>query len=279
MTEQRPTGRFPLRAEDITMGYDRHIVGEHVDIAIPDGAFTVIIGPNACGKSTLLRSVARLQKPDAGIVLLDGKDIYRMRAKQVATRLGLLPQSAVAPAGITIFDLVRRGRYPRQSMLTRWSEEDERSVRRALEQTGLAELADRPLDELSGGQRQRAWAAMTLAQESPILLLDEPTTFLDIAHQISLLDLFAGMNRDEGRTVVAVLHDINHAARYADHLVVMSAGKIVAQGPPAQVLTTELLAEVFKIDAAIIEDPLNGGPHVIPRHRGQDLAATGTTER
>lgn len=279
MTEQGSDGLSALRAEDLTMGYDRRIVGEHVDVAIPDGKFTIIIGPNACGKSTLLRSLARLHKPYAGRVLLDGKDVYRMGAKQVATRLGLLPQSAVAPAGITIFDLVRRGRYPHQSMLTRWSADDERSVRRALEQTGLAELADRPLDELSGGQRQRAWAAMTLAQESPILLLDEPTTFLDINHQISLLDLFAGLNREQGRTVVAVLHDINHAARYADHLVVMSAGKIVAQGPPAQVLTTELLADVFKIDAAIIEDPLNGGPHVITRHGGQDLAATGKTER
>ncbi|SKB09466.1 ABC transporter ATP-binding protein [Aeromicrobium choanae] len=257
-----------LRAQDLTMGYDGRVVGEHLDLAVPEGAFTVIIGPNACGKSTLLRSLARLLKPRAGAVLLDGKDIHRMRGRDVATRLGLLPQSAVAPAGITVFDLVRRGRYPHQSILTRWSEADERTVRRALEQTDLVDLADRPIDELSGGQRQRAWVAMTLAQDSRILLLDEPTTFLDIAHQIGLLDLFATLNRCDGRTIVAVLHDINHAARYADHLVVMSSGRIVAQGSPRTVLTTELLADVFDIDAAIIEDPLNGGPHVITRHHG-----------
>jgi ABC-type cobalamin/Fe3+-siderophores transport system ATPase subunit len=262
-----------LRAEDLTMGYDQRLVGQHLDLAVPDGAFTVIIGPNACGKSTLLRSLARLLKPRGGTVLLDGKDIHRLRAKEVATRLGLLPQTAIAPAGITVFDLVRRGRYPHQSILTRWSEQDEQSVRRALEQTDLVDLAQRPIEELSGGQRQRAWAAMALAQESPILLLDEPTTFLDIAHQIGLLDLFATLNRREGRTVVAILHDINHAARYADHLVVMAEGRIVAQGPPTDVLTTELLADVFSIDAAIIEDPLNGGPHVITRHRGQELVA------
>ncbi|MEV2275283.1 ABC transporter ATP-binding protein [Nocardiopsis sp. NPDC049922] len=250
------------------MAYDTRVIGEHLTVDIPDGEFTVIIGPNACGKSTLLRSLARLLKPTAGTVRLDGADIHTLRAKEVATRLGLLPQSAVAPAGISVFDLVRRGRYPHQSILSRWSEEDERSVRRALDQTGVTALADRPIDELSGGQRQRAWVAMALAQESPILLLDEPTTFLDVAHQISLLDLFADLNRTGGRTIVAVLHDINHAARYAGHLIVMSRGRVVAEGRPADVLTTALLAEVFDIEASIIEDPVNGGPHVITRHRG-----------
>jgi len=254
-----------LRAERITMAYDQRVVGTDLSLEIPDGEFTVIIGPNACGKSTLLRSLARLLKPQAGAVVLDGADIHRLKAREVATRLGLLPQSAVAPAGISVFDLVRRGRYPHQSILSRWSEHDEAAVRRALEQTDMTGLADRSVDELSGGQRQRAWAAMALAQESPILLLDEPTTFLDVSHQIALLDLFAELNED-GRTVVAVLHDINHAARYAAHLVVMSQGRIVTQGRPADVLTTELLADVFDIDATIIDDPVNGGPHVITRH-------------
>ncbi len=186
----------------------------------------------------------------------------------MATRLGLLPQSAVTPAGITVFDLVRRGRYPHQSVLSRWSEEDERSVARALEATRMTDLAHRPVDELSGGQRQRAWVAMVLAQESPVLLLDEPTTFLDVSHQITLLDLFAELNRTGGRTLVAILHDINHAARYAGHLVVMSDGRIVAQGRPDEVLTAGLLAEVFDIEATVIEDPVNGGPLIITRHRG-----------
>lgn len=261
-----------LRAEDITMAYDRRVVGRHLSVAIPDGQFTAIIGPNACGKSTLLRSLSRLLKPTEGAVYLDGIDIHRRRAREVATRLGLLPQSAVAPAGITVFDLVRRGRYPHQSILSRWSRDDEDSVHRALEATGMLPLADRDVDELSGGQRQRAWVAMALAQESPILLLDEPTTFLDISHQVSLLDLFAELNSTAGRTIVAVLHDINHAARYAGHLIVMSEGRIVAQGPPEDVLTTSMLAEVFGVRATIIDDPLNGGPLVVTAHRGRGPA-------
>ncbi|WP_372450462.1 ABC transporter ATP-binding protein [Streptomyces tagetis] len=271
-TPARPSPATSLRADDITMAYDGRVIGDHLSVGIPDGEFTVILGPNACGKSTLLRSLSRLLKPREGTVYLDGKDIHRMRAKDLATRLGLLPQSAVTPAGIPVLDLVRRGRYPHQSVLSRWSREDEHSVRRALEQTGITELTTRPVDELSGGQRQRAWVAMALAQESPILLLDEPTTFLDVSHQISLLDLFADLNRTAGRTIVAVLHDINHAARYAGHLIVMSAGRIVAQGPPAEVLTTELLADVFDIQATIIEDPVNGGPHIITRHQGRHTA-------
>ncbi len=260
------------------MGYEQRIVGEDLSLDIPGGEFTVIIGPNACGKSTLLRSLARLLKPRAGTVLLDGSDIHRLRAREVAARLGLLPQSAIVPAGISVFDLVRRGRYPHQSILSRWSQEDEDSVRRALASTDLTALADRPVDELSGGQRQRAWAAMALAQDSQILLLDEPTTYLDVSHQISLLDLFAELH-EEGRTVVAVLHDINHAARYATHLVVMAEGRVVAQGTPRDVLTTELLDRVFDIEATIIEDPVNGGPHVITRHRGRLAAADSTLRK
>jgi ABC-type cobalamin/Fe3+-siderophores transport system ATPase subunit len=261
-----------LRAVDVTMAYERRVIGRHVSVDIPDGEFTVIIGPNACGKSTLLRSLSRLLKPAEGAVYLDGVDIARMRAKDVATRLGLLSQSAICPPGITVFDLVRRGRYPHQSILSRWSAEDEQSVCHALAATRMTELADRDVDELSGGQRQRAWVAMALAQESPVLLLDEPTTFLDISHQLALMELFAELNRTGGRTIVAVLHDINHAARYAGHLIVMSEGRIVAEGRPVDVLTGPLLAEVFGIDAVIIEDPLNGGPLVVAAHRGHDDA-------
>ncbi len=267
-----------LRAVDLTMAYDRRVVGRDLSVDIPHGEFTVIIGPNACGKSTLLRSLSRLLTPAEGTVLLDGRDIHRMRARDVATRLGLLPQSAIAPPGITVFDLVRRGRYPHQSILSRWSPADERSVREALAATRMTELADRDVDELSGGQRQRAWVAMVLAQESPVLLLDEPTTFLDISHQLALMELFAELNRTAGRTVVAVLHDINHAARYAGHLIVMSEGRIVAEGKPVDVLTGPLLAEVFGVDAVIVEDPLNGGPLVVTAHPGRD-GATGAPER
>lgn len=279
MTQHDNLGPNALQASSITMAYDRRVIGRNLSLGIPDGEFTVIIGPNACGKSTLLRSLSRLLRPAAGTVLLDGKDIHHRRAKDVATRLGLLPQSAIAPASITVFDLVRRGRYPHQSVLSRWSTEDEASVQRALEATAMTELAGREVDELSGGQRQRAWVAMALAQESPILLLDEPTTFLDISYQVSLLDLFAELNRSAGRTVVAVLHDINHAARYANHLVVMHDGQIVAQGRPAEVITTPLLERVFGIHATIIEDPLNGGPLVITAHRGHSHAPAHTHER
>lgn len=262
-----------LRADAITMAYEKLIVGEDLSVDIPDGEFTVILGPNACGKSTLLRALSRLLKPQAGTVYLDGKDIHQRRAKDVATRLGLLPQSAITPAGISVFDLVRRGRYPHQTILSRWSEDDERHVRHALDATHMTELAGRSVDELSGGQRQRAWVAMALAQQSPILLLDEPTTFLDISHQIALLDLFAELNVSSGRTIAAVLHDINHAARYAGHLIVMSEGRVVAQGPPAEVLTTELLADIFDIDATIIDHPFDGGPLIITKHSGNAVRA------
>ncbi|OLL73495.1 ABC-type Fe3+-siderophore transport system, ATPase component [Pseudonocardia sp. Ae263_Ps1] len=271
-----------LRAVEVTMAYERRVIGRDLSVDIPDGEFTVIIGPNACGKSTLLRTLSRLLTPIEGAVHLDGRDIASLRTKDVATWLGLLPQSALTPPGITVFDLVSRGRYPHQSVLSRWSTDDERSVRHALASTGMTELADRAVDELSGGQRQRAWVAMALAlalaQQNSILLLDEPTTFLDISHQLALMELFAELNRSGGRTVVAVLHDINHAARYAGHLIVMSEGRIVAQGPPADVLTAPLLAEVFGIEAVIIPDPLNGGPLVVTGYPGRDRATT-THER
>lgn len=267
-----------LSAGGLSMGYPDHVVGAGVDLDIQRGLFTVIIGPNACGKSTLLRTLSRLLKPAAGQVLLDGRDIHSYKARDVARRLGVLPQSAIAPEGISVLDLVRRGRYPHQSFIARWSVDDEAAVTTALEATRMTELADRPVDQLSGGQRQRAWVALALAQESETLLLDEPTTFLDISHQISLLDLFAQLNADAGRTVVAVLHDINHAVQYAHHLVVMKAGAAIAQGKPADVITPQLLEDVFAIEAAVIDDPVNGGPLVVPR-AGLCRPTTATTQK
>ena len=256
-----------LRAEGVSLGYDGHEISENLSVEIPDGSFTVIVGPNACGKSTLLRGLSRLLPPRAGRVVLDGKAIDSYKAKEVARRLGLLPQSSLAPDGITVAELVSRGRYPHQKLLRQWSESDERAVLTALERTNTSALSGRLVDELSGGQRQRVWAAMVLAQETPLLLLDEPTTFLDIAHQIELLDLFEDLNAD-GRTLVAVLHDLNHAARYATHLIAMKDGVVVAQGPPGDVVTVRTVAEVFGIDCVVIEDPITCGPLVVPYTSG-----------
>lgn len=256
-----------LQLRDVTLAYDQRIVGEDLRLDVQQGSFTVIIGPNACGKSTTLRALSRLLCPTRGHVLLDGSDIRRMRSKELATKLGLLPQAATAPDGITVGELVARGRYPHQSLISRWSVQDQEKVEQALAVTELENLVDRQVDELSGGQKQRAWVAMALAQDTELMLLDEPTTFLDVAHQISLLNLFADLNRSLNRTIVAVLHDLNHAARYASHLVAMRDGRIVAHGAPATVITPELIAEVFGIEATVIDDPLNGGPLMVPRHR------------
>jgi iron complex transport system ATP-binding protein len=253
-----------LRAEAVTLGYERRTVSTDLSLAIPDGSFTVIVGPNACGKSTLLRSLARLLRPSSGDVVLDGESIHRMHTKEVARRVGLLPQIALAPEGISVAELVARGRYPHQNLFRQQSEADRHAVAEAMESTRVAELAEVPVDELSGGQRQRVWVAMALAQETGILLLDEPTTFLDIAHQIELMDLFARLHR-EGTTLVAVLHDLNHAARYATNVVVMKDGAVVAQGPPAEVVTAELVERVFGLPCLVIPDPLAGTPLVIPR--------------
>ena len=256
-----------LRAEAVTLAYEQRVIAERLSLAIPDGSFTVIVGPNACGKSTLLRALSRLLRPRHGTVLLDGRDIFSLPAKQVARTLGLLPQSATAPDGITVADLVARGRYPHQGLLRQWSRTDERVVRESMAATGVAELADRRVDELSGGQRQRVWIALALAQQTPLLLLDEPTTYLDIQHQVEVLDLCARL-QEEGRTLVAVLHDLQLAARYATHLVAMRDGRIVAQGPPASVLTAELVEEVFRLPCRVIEDPETGAPLVVPAARG-----------
>ncbi|OLF53441.1 ABC transporter ATP-binding protein [Pseudomonas chlororaphis] len=253
-----------LSADAVTLRRDTRTISQNLSLAVPDGSFTVIVGPNACGKSTLLAALSRLLAPTKGRVLLDGKDIRTLPAKEVARRLGLLPQSAIAPDGITVADLVARGRYPHQSFLMQWSPADEQAVARAMQATRVAELAGRLLDELSGGQRQRVWIAMALAQETPILLLDEPTTYLDIVHQIELLELLAELNR-QGRTIVAVLHDLNQACRYASHLIALREGTIVAQGKPAAIFTEQLVEQVFGLASIIIADPVSGTPLVVPR--------------
>lgn len=255
-----------LRAEHVRLGYGDRPVIAGLDTAIPAGSFTVIVGPNACGKSTLLRGLSRLLAPQEGRVVLDGKEIANWPAKEVARRLGLLPQSALAPDGITVADLVARGRYPHQGVLRRWTARDDEAVRDALTATATQDLAPRRVEELSGGQRQRVWVAMVLAQETDMLLLDEPTTFLDIAHQIELMELFTDLNR-RGRTIVAVLHDLNHAARYADHVIAMRDGRIVAAGAPADVITSERVEEVFGLPNVVIADPITGAPLVVPRGR------------
>ena len=253
-----------LEAQRLQVGYDKRTILPELEVSIPDGSFTVIVGPNACGKSTLLRALSRLLKPTRGQVVLDGADISGYLAKEVARRIGLLPQTSIAPDGITVLDLVSRGRYPHQSLLKQWSEADEAAVNLALEATNTTVLQHRFVDELSGGQRQRVWVAMALAQETPLLLLDEPTTYLDIAHQVELLDLFAELNHEGGRTLVAVLHDLNQAARYATHLIAMKDGRIVAEGAPVDIVTAELVEEVFGLKCRILADPETGTPMVIP---------------
>ncbi|MGV9213761.1 ABC transporter ATP-binding protein [Micromonospora sp. RB23] len=251
----------------LTLAYDRRTISENLTVAVPDGSFTVIIGPNACGKSTLLRALSRMLRPSAGAVLLDGRDIHQQSARSVARTLGLLPQTSIAPDGIGVAELVARGRYPHQGLLRQWSREDERIVEESMAATGVADLADRPVDELSGGQRQRVWIAMALAQQTPLLLLDEPTTYLDIAHQIDILDLCARLHEEQGRTLVAVLHDLNHAARYATHLIAMRDGRVVASGDPREVVTADLVAEVFGLPCRVIDDPETGTPLVVPAAR------------
>jgi iron complex transport system ATP-binding protein len=253
-----------LRAEAVTVGFDDREVLRRLDLTVPDGKTTVIVGPNACGKSTLLRTLARLLRPSEGVVSLDQLPLPRYRGKHLATLLGLLPQQPVAPDGITVTDLVARGRYPRQGFLGQRTAADSAAVAAALIATDTADLAERRLEELSGGQRQRVWIAMALAQQTDILLLDEPTTFLDVTHQIEVLDLLADLNRRAGTTIVMVLHDLNLAARYADHLIVMSAGRIVAEGTPRAVITKEIVSESFGLDAMVVEDPVSATPMVVP---------------
>ena len=262
-----PAPPVRLAAEDLRLAYDDRVVVDGLDLALTDGSFTAIVGPNGCGKSTLLRALGRLLRPAAGRVLLDGRSIARTPTREVARVLGLLPQTPVAPAGLTVADLVARGRHPHQSWLRQWSREDEAVVAEALRWTDMADLGDRPVDELSGGQRQRAWISMALAQETDLLLLDEPTTYLDLSHQIDVLELVARLHAERGRTVVVVLHDLNLAARYAHRLVAMRDGALVASGTPHEVLTEQLLADVFDLEARVVPDPVAGTPMVVPVRR------------
>jgi iron complex transport system ATP-binding protein len=256
-----------LRADAVTLGYGEREVVSRLDLEVPAGAVTAIVGANGCGKSTLLRALARLLRPRAGAVLLDGRAIAEWPTKTVARRVGILPQSPQAPDGLTVEDLVARGRYPHQSLVRQWSREDAAAVERALAATRTGDLRDRPLDQLSGGQRQRAWIAMTLAQETATVLLDEPTTFLDLAHQIEVLDLLADLVAEHRRTVVMVLHDINQACRYADHVVAMRDGRIHAAGAPGAVVDAGLIRDVFGLEARIVEDPETGTPLCVPAGR------------
>lgn len=259
-----------LAARDVSLGYDDRTIVDQLSVDIPTGRITVIVGANACGKSTLLRGLARLLKPRGGSVLLDGEPIQRSSTRDVATKLGILPQQPVAPDGLTVGDLVARGRHPHQRWFRQWSPDDEVAVAEALAATDMSDLATRAVDELSGGQRQRAWIAMALAQGTPILLLDEPTTFLDLAHQCEVMDLLQYLNETEGRTIVAVLHDLNQASRYAHHLIAMKNGAVVATGSPAQVVTESLVAEVFGLAVRVVDDPITGTPWVVPLGRRRD---------
>lgn len=275
MTESvEHTSQSPLSAQHLDLAYDHRVIVSDLSVRIPAEQVTVIVGANACGKSTLLRGLARLMAPSAGTVLLDGDDLHRLSTRQIATRLGILPQTPNAPEGITVADLVARGRYPHQRWFRQWSKEDESVVAAAMDATNTTELAERSVDELSGGQRQRVWIALALAQGTPLMLLDEPTTYLDLAHQVEVLDLLADLNEFEGRTIVLVLHDLNLACRYADHLIAMKDGRIVAEGPPEQVITASIVAEVFGLDAEVIPDPLTGTPLVIPRPRQRAARST-----
>ncbi|MGY1742267.1 MULTISPECIES: ABC transporter ATP-binding protein [unclassified Blastococcus] len=262
-----PDGPVRLAAEAVRLAYDERVVVHDVDLALTDGSFTAIVGPNGCGKSTLLKALGRLLRPTAGQVVLDGRAITKTSTREVAKVLGLLPQTPVAPDGLTVADLVARGRHPHQSWLRQWSRDDEEAVAEALAWTDMSELADRPVEALSGGQRQRAWISMALAQGTDLLLLDEPTTYLDLAHQIDVLELVARLHAERGRTVVVVLHDLNLAARYAQRLVAMRDGVLVSSGTPAEVLTEQLMSEVFELDARIVPDPVAGTPMVVPVRR------------
>lgn len=258
-----------LSARQLTLAYDGEPIIRDLELAVPAGRITVLVGGNGCGKSTLLRSMARLLKPRGGAVYLDNASIFGMSTKAVARQLGILPQGPVAPEGLTVRDLVAQGRYPHQSWFQQWSAEDDRLVARALAATHMTGYADRPLEALSGGQRQRAWIAMALAQETEILLLDEPTTYLDMAHQFDVLDLLLDLNQQAGRTIVMVLHDLNQACRYAHHLVAIRRGRIYAQGAPAEVVTSDMVQAVFGIDCQIHGDPVTGTPMCIPVGRNR----------
>ncbi|MBB3677422.1 ABC transporter ATP-binding protein [Modestobacter versicolor] len=264
--EQRPADPADLATERLDLGYDGTRVVHGLDLRLPPGRVTAVVGPNGCGKSTLLGALARVHQPEGGAVLLDGRDLATMRTRDAARRIGLLPQQAEAPDGLTVRDLVRYGRHPHQGLLRQWSPEDAAAVHRALAAADLHALADRPLDTLSGGQRQRAWIAMVVAQETAVVLLDEPTSALDLGHQLEVLDLVHDLAA-QGRTVVLVLHDLSTACRHADHLVAMRDGRVVAEGTPAEVVTAELVRELYGVEAVVLADPTTGTPVVCPVRR------------
>jgi len=258
-----------LKTNQLTLSYGEKTVIRELNLQIPQGKITVFIGSNGCGKSTLLRSLARLLRPAEGAVILDGRELAKWSTKEVAKRLAVLPQGPVAPEGLTVFQLVKQGRYPHQNWLRQWSQEDERMVTKALEATRMLPYADRPVDSLSGGQRQRAWIAMVLAQGTDVLLLDEPTTYLDMTHQIEILDLLFELNEKERRTIVMVLHDLNLACRYAHHIVAVHDGTVYDQGKPEDVMTAEMVEAVFQLRCQVIKDPLFGTPLFIPHGKGR----------
>ncbi|MBB6446305.1 ABC transporter ATP-binding protein [Bacillus benzoevorans] len=260
-----------IETKNLTLSYGDVIIIEELDLQIPKGDITVFIGGNGCGKSTLLRSIARLLKPKAGVVLLEGESIAKMSTKDVAKQMAILPQSSVAPEGLTVLQLVKQGRFPYQTWIKQWSKEDEERVNAALAATGIENLKDRPVDSLSGGQRQRAWIAMTLAQDTDIILLDEPTTYLDMTHQIEILDLLFDLNENEQRTIVMVLHDLNLACRYAHNIVAIKDQKIFAQGKPENIINQNLVKSVFGMDCEVTLDPLFGTPLCIPHGRGRRI--------
>ena len=265
----KPTHKF--QAENITAGYENKTILHDITVAIPSNKISIIIGANGCGKSTLLKTMSRLIKPASGQVTLDGKPINKIPPKQLARVLGLLPQSPVVPEGITVADLVGRGRFPHQTFLKGWTKKDSEAVAEAMEIMNITEFADRHIDELSGGQRQRVWIAMALAQQTDILFLDEPTTYLDITYQVEILDLLTDLNRKYGTTIVMVLHDINLSARYADHIFALHHGKLVDEGTPSKVITSNLIEHIFGLNCMVVEDPVSGSPSVVPigRHHNK----------
>jgi iron complex transport system ATP-binding protein len=260
-----------LSAKNLTLGYGENIIIDDLDIKIPKGEITVFIGGNGCGKSTLLRSMARLLKPKSGSILLYGEEIANMKTKEIAKKLAILPQSPVSPEGLTVYELVKQGRHPYRSLMKQWSKEDEEAVTRALQSTNMLHLKDRAVDSLSGGQRQRAWISLTLAQETDIILLDEPTTYLHLTHQIEILDLLFELNEQKGHTIVMVLHDLNLASRYAHHIVAVKDKKVYAQGKPEDIITCELVHDVFQMKCNISCDPIFGTPVCVPHGKGRSV--------
>lgn len=273
----KPTHLF--QAEQLVAGYDQKTILHGIDLIVPSHKISVIIGANGCGKSTLLKALARLIKPQSGNITLDGKPLGKIPSKQLARVIGLLPQSPIVPEGISVADLVGRGRYPHQSLFSGWTTRDYEAVAEAMEMMDITEYANHPIDELSGGQRQRVWIAMALAQQTDILFLDEPTTFLDIAYQVEILDLLTDHNRKHGTSIVMVLHDINLSARYADYILALHHGRLVAEGPPSEVITNTLIKDIFGLDCTVIQDPVSGSPMVVPkgRHHGGKVVAGSAT--